>query len=150
MRFFDPSFHGKDLAHWIPRLMVAIILAQTFPFKFLGAEESIWIFTQLNMEPWGRYLIGTIEAIAVVFLVSRYYIVGAILSLSIISAANFLHIVKLGIVIQNDGGLLFGLSIIVIACSLWLVIFWNQQQELRKKGRRFDFLHEAREAEKLS
>lgn len=145
MKFFDTSFETKDLAHWIPRIIVAIILAQTFPFKFLGAEESVWIFTQINMEPWGRYLIGIVELIAVVLLVSRFYIVGAVISLSIISAANFLHIFRLGIVIQNDGGLLFGLSIVVIACSLWLVIFWNQQQEVKKRGKRFDFLAEARE-----
>jgi len=148
MKFFDSSFKIQDMVHIVPRVIVAIILAQTLPFKYMGDEESVWIFTQINMEPWGRYMIAIFETIAVIFLISRYYIIGAIISLSIITTANFLHIVKLGIIIQNDGGLLFALSIIVVVCSLWIVVFWNQERTLKKGQERFDFLSEMREAQK--
>lgn len=122
------GFKWEDLAHIIPRLVVAAILAQTLPFKFSGAEESVWIFTQLNMESWGRYLIAVIELISTLLLITNFYILGAIISLSIISAANFLHFTRLGFVVNNDGGTLFILSIVVIFCSLWIVLYWNMKR----------------------
>ncbi len=114
------------LLQFIPRVIVAFILAQTLFFKFTAAEESIQIFATLGMEPWGRIGIGVIELVAVLLLLSRYYIVGAIISLSVISAANFLHFAKLGIEINNDGGALFAMSVVVIFLSVWLVYYWNR------------------------
>jgi hypothetical protein len=138
VKFIGQSFKWGDLVHMIPRLIVAIILAQTLPFKFSGSEESIWIFTQLNMEPWGRYLIGSIELIATLLLITNYYIFGAIISLSIISAANFLHFTKLGFIVNDDGGMLFIMSIIVIFCSLWIILHWNMQKA-EKRTSNFEF-----------
>ncbi|MEQ6168549.1 DoxX family protein [Ekhidna sp. MALMAid0563] len=122
------QFQVKDLMHIIPRLIVAIILAQTLPFKFSGAEESVWIFERIGWEPWGRYLIASIETTATILLLTNYYIFGAIISLSLISAANFLHFTKLGFIVNDDGGVLFIMSIIVIFCSLWIVLYWNMKR----------------------
>ena len=140
--FTDQTFKKKDIVHWIPRLIIAIILGQTLPFKFMAAEESVYIFSMLNMEPHGRIGIAIIELAAVIFLLSKHYIIGAIVSLSIISAANFLHFVKLGFIVNDDGGLLFALSIIVIVCSMWIVVYWNI---LKKKDKKvsFDFSDKA-------
>lgn len=132
------SFQAGDLMHIIPRLIVAIILAQTLPFKFSGAEESVWIFEQIGWEPWGRYLIASIESVSTFLLLTNYYIFGAIISLSIISAANFLHFTKLGFIVNNDGGLLFILSIIVIFCSLWIILYWNMKR-VESKTSNFEF-----------
>ncbi|SNS41426.1 hypothetical protein SAMN05421640_0043 [Ekhidna lutea] len=132
------SFQTRDLIHIIPRLIVAIILAQTLPFKFSGAEESVWIFEQIGWEPWGRYLIASIETVSTIFLLTNYYIFGAIISLSIISAANFLHFTKLGFIVNDDGGLLFILSIVVIFCSLWIILQWNMQR-VQNKASNFEF-----------
>lgn len=132
------SFQTRDLVHIIPRLIVAIILAQTLPFKFSGAEESVWIFEQIGWEPWGRFLIASIETTSTFFLLTNYYIIGAIISLSIISAANFLHFTKLGFIVNDDGGALFIMSIIVIFCSLWVVVYWNMQR-VENKPSNFEF-----------
>src|SRR5437867_8503093 len=51
---------------WICRIVAAVILAQTLFFKFTGAQESIYIFTKVGLEPWGRYGSGVAELIAVV------------------------------------------------------------------------------------
>ena len=126
MKALGQTLTKKDLIHLIPRLTVVIIIGQTLPFKYLGAEESIWIFTQMGWEPWGRYMIAIIETVAIILLISPWYIIGAIITLSIISAANFLHFTRLGFNINGDGGLLFGLSIAVIICSLVIVIRWNR------------------------
>jgi hypothetical protein len=48
--------HSKTFAitSWILRLIVAMILLQTLFFKFSAAKESIYIFSTLGVEPWGR------------------------------------------------------------------------------------------------
>ena len=63
---------------------------------------------------------------------SPWYIIGAIISLSIISAANFLHFAKLGIEIQGDGGALFWMSVIVLLNSIWIQYYWNKMRKQKK------------------
>src|SRR6478672_1098039 len=83
---------------WILRGIAAAILLQTLFFKFSGAEESIYIFTTVGMEPWGRIGSGVAELIAaVLLLVPGTVIYGAVLSLGVISGAIFFHLTKLGI-----------------------------------------------------
>lgn len=53
---------------WVLQLAIVVILGMTLPFKFSGAEESVALFTQVGIEPWGRYLTGAGEAVAVVLL----------------------------------------------------------------------------------
>lgn len=130
--FKGQTFKRRDLVHWIPRIIVIFIIGQTIPSKVMATEESIWIFDQLNMEPGGRWLIAAFEIFAIVALTTRFYLVGAIISLSIISAANFYHFTVLGLEVHNDGGLLFIFSIIVVMCSLWIVIYWNLFHNTRK------------------
>ena len=132
------TFTRKDVIHIIPRLIIVIIIGQTLPFKYAGHEESIWIFTQMGWEPWGRYLIAIIETVAIILLVSPWYLIGSIITLSIISAANFLHFTRLGIDINGDGGLLFGLSIAVILNSLFIVVHWNRMR-VQSGTAKFDF-----------
>ena len=50
-----------DIIYWIARLVAAIIMIQTLYFKFTGAEESVYIFTTIGMEPWGRIGVGVLE-----------------------------------------------------------------------------------------
>lgn len=126
MKVLGQNFTRRDIIHVIPRLIVVVIIAQTLPFKYSGHEESVWIFSQMGWEPWGRYLIAIVETIAIILLISRWYIIGSIITLSVISAANFLHFTRLGININGDGGLLFGLSVTVIICSLFIVVHWNR------------------------
>lgn len=137
MTFLGQNFKKKDLAHVIPRIIIVIVIGQTLPFKYSGQPESVWIFEQVGWESWGRYLIAIIETISVTLLLTKLYIAGAIISLSIISAANFLHFTRLGFEINGDGGLLFVLSIVVIICSLVILIVWNNS--LNERLANFDF-----------
>ena len=107
-----------NLVSWILQLIVAAILLQTLFFKFTGAEESVYIFTQLGAEPWGRIGSGVIELIAAILLLNpRTVTIGAILALGTISGAILSHLTKLGIVVKDDGGLLFALAIVVFVAS---------------------------------
>ena len=83
-------------------------------------------------------MIAVVETIAIILLISPVYIIGSIITLSIISAANFLHFTRLGININGDGGLLFVLSIIVILCSLFIVVHWNRMRTQQDTAK-FDF-----------
>ena len=49
---------------WIVKLTAVIILLQTLYFKFSGAEESVYIFSTLGAEPYGRIGSGIVELIA--------------------------------------------------------------------------------------
>ena len=106
------------------RVIAAVILEQTLFFKFSGAEESVYIFQTLGMEPWGRLGSGVAELIcAVLLLVPGTAWLGALGGLGVISGAILSHLFVLGIEIKGDGGLLFGLAVAVFVCCagvLWL------------------------------
>src|SRR3954463_16337984 len=97
---------------WFLRIVAAGILLQTLFFKFSGAPESIYIFTKVGMEPFGRYGSGVAELIAaILLLVPRTVSLGAALTMGVLAGALFFHLTAIGIVVMNDGGLLFGLAL---------------------------------------
>jgi hypothetical protein len=103
---------------WLMRLVVAGILLQTLFFKFAGADESVYIFTVLGAEPYGRIGSGVVELIAsALILWPPTVALGALLAVGVMSGAIVSHLAVLGIAIMGDGGLLFALAIIVLACS---------------------------------
>ena len=118
----------KEKLSWAARIIVAIILLQTLFFKFTGAPESIYIFEKMGMEPWGRIGSGIVELIAgILILIPNTKIYGAILSLGVISGAIISHLTKLGIEVQNDGGTLFGMAVLVFVLSLGLIIYHKKE-----------------------
>jgi hypothetical protein len=103
---------------WALQLIVAGILLQTLFFKFTGAAESVYIFSTLGIEPWGRIGSGVVELIAALLLLYPATItVGAILALGVIAGAIVSHLTVLGIEVQGDGGLLFFLALAVLVSS---------------------------------
>ena len=61
---------GQMVTSWVLQLLAAGILLQTLYFKFTGAEESVYIFTAVGAEPWGRIGSGVVELIAAVLLLA--------------------------------------------------------------------------------
>lgn len=114
---------------WILRVLAALIMLQTLYFKFTGAEESVYIFTQLGMEPWGRIGIGSLELIAsLLILIPRTTSLGALLGMGLMCGAIFFHITKLGIVVMDDGGQLFIYALLVLVSCLFLV--WINRKQI--------------------
>jgi len=105
---------------WILRLVAAVIMLQTLFFKFTGAEDSIYIFTQIGMEPWGRYAIGTGELIAgILLLVPSFSWLGAIGGIGLMAGAVFFHLTIIGIEVKDDGGTLFIMALaVLISCII--------------------------------
>lgn len=105
---------------WGLRGVAAAILLQTLFFKFTGARESVYIFSTLGIEPWGRIGSGVFELIAsVLMLLPRTVVYGAAMSLATITVAIASHLTKLGVAIPavGDNGELFTLAIVVWVCS---------------------------------
>ena len=110
---------------------------QTLFFKFTGAKESVYIFTTLGAEPWGRIGSGVVELIAsLLILVPRTAVFGAILALGTICGAIFAHLTKLGIRIPavDDHGELFALAVLVFVGSL--VTLYLHRREIPIVGSR--------------
>lgn len=113
----------QRIVSWVLQIAVAVILFQTLFFKFTGAEESRYIFTQVGAEPWGRIGSGILELIAVILLlVPSTVTLGAILALGAASGAILSHLTRLGIVVKDDGGLLFALAVTIFVSSAIILI----------------------------
>lgn len=119
----------ESIAAWF----CAVIFLQTLYFKFTGAPESKYIFETLGAEPMGRIGSGVAELIAAVLLIiPRTRLFGALMGMGIMTGAIFSHIAFLGISVQGDGGLLFSMAVAsFFACCL--VIFLRRKELPFKK-----------------
>lgn len=116
---------------WILQVIAAVILLQTLFFKFSGARESVYIFSALGAEPWGRYLSGIVELMAAgLLLTPGRAALGALLSLGTISGAIFAHLTKLGLALTEvgDRGELFILAVVVFLASA--LVLWIRRMEI--------------------
>jgi putative oxidoreductase len=117
-----------QILSWVLQLMVAGILLQTLFFKFTGAEESVYIFSTLGAEPWGRIGSGVAELVAAVLLLGPATApFGALLTMSLMAGAIGSHLTVLGIEIRGDGGLLFGLAVTALVGSAIVLLVRRAQ-----------------------
>jgi uncharacterized membrane protein YphA (DoxX/SURF4 family) len=138
------------IASWICRGIAAIILFQTLFFKFTAAPESVYIFTRLGeflhsyvpilpvgiAEQWGRIGSGVMELIAAILLLTpRFVWAGAFLAIAATAGAVGSHLTFLGIEVQGDKGLLFGLAITVIVSSA--AALYLDRKQIPLLGERF-------------
>jgi hypothetical protein len=109
---------------WILAAFIAYIFIYYLQFKFTGHPGSVDLFTTLTdwlgfhgHEKFMRIGTGSMELVASVLLfIPQTQVVGAALSLAIMSGAIFFHLVSpLGIDPYGDGGVLFK-----EACAVWL------------------------------
>jgi putative oxidoreductase len=113
----------QSIISWVLQVVAAVILFQTLFFKFTGAEESVYIFTTVGAEPWGRIGSGVVELIAaILLLIPSTVTVGAIISMGVAGGAILSHLTKLGIVVKDDGGLLFALAVTVLLSSAIILL----------------------------
>src|SRR5262249_33198964 len=126
---------GAAVISWLLQFVVAGILLQTLFFKFTGAEESIYIFSTVGQfvhlpafEPWGRLGTGVVElAASLMLLFPATASIGALLTIAVMVGAIASHAFVLGIRVNSDGGLLFGLAVTALAGSLAILILRRSQ-----------------------
>ena len=129
----------NNLLYWAVRLIAAVLMLQTLYFKFSGAEESVFIFTQVGMEPWGRIGVGVLELIAsVLLMLNATAWLGGILALGLMGGAMMMHLTILGIEVKGDGGQLFFYALTITICAVVVLVFNKSKiteliSRLRKK-----------------
>ncbi|KLT71162.1 DoxX family protein [Flavobacterium sp. ABG] len=107
---------------WILRIIASAILLQTLYFKFTAAPESVYIFSTLGIEPYGRIGSGIAELIvAILILIPKTTWLGALGGCGVMTGAVFSHLFVLGIEVKGDGGFLFSLALITLLCCLILL-----------------------------
>jgi putative oxidoreductase len=113
------------------KIIVAVILLQTLFFKFTGSEESVYIFTKLGVEPYGRIASGIIELIASVLLfIDKTKFYASCMAMGIMLGAILSHIFLLGIEINNDHGMLFALALLTFVSSFTLMYRYKKDINL--------------------
>ncbi|SHJ15922.1 DoxX family protein [Flavobacterium terrae] len=120
------------------KIALAIILVQTLFFKFTASQESVYIFSKLNVEPYGRIGSGIIELFAsflLFFKRTKFY--ASLTVLGTMLGAIVSHVTVLGIEVMNDGGMLFLLASVCFFISAYLVFlykndFINDFNQLKK------------------
>lgn len=126
---------------WTLRLIPAILIGQTLPFKFSGADVSVNLFTDLSEKALGdpalegamRIGTGVVELLAVVLLlIPKQSIKGALLVVGTMAGALSSHALFIGF---NGHGPLPILAIIALICSaIYLVA--HKAEVLRLIGRK--------------
>jgi uncharacterized membrane protein YphA (DoxX/SURF4 family) len=124
---------ARDVLSWVCRVVASSIMLQTLFFKFTGAPESVYIFTQVGMEPWGRIGTGVAELMAAaLLLIPATLSLGAITGIGLMLGAIATHIGIIGISVMDDGGLLFFYACLVLS-SCAVALFLHREQLLRYK-----------------
>jgi hypothetical protein len=108
-------------------LVAAGILLQTLYFTFFGQEQSLKLFTILDMEHWAKLGIGVRELVAaVLFLIPRTNWQSASLALRLMSGSIFFHFTKPGVYFEGVPFLFVYFLISWTVCLVLLIIQRNQ------------------------
>lgn len=119
---------AETVVSWTCRIIAAAIMIETLFFKFTGAPESVYIFSKMNLESWWRYGQGIWELLASILLLTpRTVWAGGTLTLGAMGAAIVSHITVLGIEIQGDGGLLFGMACTAFLCGATTTFLYRRE-----------------------
>lgn len=114
---------------WVLRIIPAVILLQTLPFKFLGKPESVELFTTLTskalgngeLEALARIGTGMVELVAaILLLLPKFTFKGALLTAGTMAGALVSHLLFLGF--EGMAGELAGLAIVALIFSSMLII----------------------------
>jgi hypothetical protein len=118
------------------KLIITLIVGQTLFFKFSRAPESVYIFSTLGIEPWGRLILGAMELLSIILLwIPKTTLYALILILGMMSGAIASHLFILGIEIMGDGGELFILGLVTWLATAMLL--FTMQKEIKILGMMF-------------
>lgn len=114
---------------FILEFLAAIIMLQTLYFKFTAHPDSVYIFSQLGLEPVGRIGVGIGELIAsLLIFIPRTTWFGSAMGLGLMSGALGAHLFRLGIVVNEDHGSLFFMALIVFICCA--ILLWKTRFDI--------------------
>lgn len=116
----------NNIISWVVQVIVVAILGHTLYGKFTDAPMVAELFSKIGMGPVGYKLIGFIELIACILLLSpRAVVWGAILSWGVMSGAVIGHISGIGF--EGNFGVMGSMAIGAWLLSV-LIIFLRRNQ----------------------
>jgi len=119
------------ITSWATQLAAVAIMGQTLYFKFNGHEESVLLFSELGMEPHGRFLIGALELCAcILLLIPSSIVYGALLGACLMAGAIIGHMTELGW--EGGRGELGVLAIVTLACCGITILIRHRELPLLK------------------
>jgi uncharacterized membrane protein YphA (DoxX/SURF4 family) len=122
----------KPILFWGARIVAAIIMTQTLYFKFTASDESVYIFTTVGIEPWGRIGTGVLELIAAILILLPSTVwLGSLLAVGLMAGALVMHFTLLGVEIKGDNGQLFIYAVIVTVCGMYA--FWQSRKDIPQR-----------------
>ena len=108
----------------LAKIIAAIIMLQTLYFKFTAQPESVYIFSTLGIEPFGRIGSGIGELFAsILLLIPRTSWIGAIKGIDLMTGAIVSHLTILGVEVKGDSGQLFGMALITFLCCAFVLFY---------------------------
>lgn len=111
---------------WILQIVIVAIILPPAIGKLTSNPDAMALFTKLDMEPGGRYLIGILELVAVLLLLIPASVVyGAGLSAGLMAGAVMGHVSKLGF--EGQMGMMAGMAAAAILLSL-VILFLRRTQ----------------------
>jgi len=130
---------NSQLLSWILQIIVAGIILSTVPAKFIGIDASKELFSSINLEPNGRYIIGSIELIACILLLYKNSVAyGASLTAGVMAGATIGHLTTIGF----KGDLAIMAALAILSMILSFIILYLRRTELPVVGRMFGDSHE--------
>lgn len=118
----------KKILSLLLRVVVAVIFLQTLYYKFTAHPDSVHIFSEMGLEPYGRIGLGIVELItSILILLPMTKNMGILISLGVIGGAIFSHFLVLGVQVEGDGGGLFTLAIVVLLCCIALLFIHKDE-----------------------
>ena len=121
---------SKNLLLWLCRIVAVIIMLQTLYSKFIGTPESVYIFTQVDMEPEGRIATAIAELVAcILILIPGTSLIGASLALFIMIGAIATHVSILGIEVIDDHARHFIFAVIVAITSFYIILRYTKKRK---------------------
>jgi len=107
----------------LAQLIAGCILLMAGVLKFLGGAPEIALFEALEMEPFGRFLIGALEIMAALLLARRSTrATGALLAVGVMCGALIAHATHIGPTPGDDGGKHLGMLATLLLCSAYILI----------------------------
>ena len=103
--------------------------------KFTGDSGTVEVFASLDMEPGGRYVIAVIELAAALLIVSPFAALGSVIAVAVMCGAIIAHVTQLGLVVNNDGGMLVCMLVVVLICAAYVLV--SRRKELPFVGDTF-------------
>lgn len=125
---------AEKLISIVFQIIAALILANAAFGKFSGNEMSVHVFHELNILET-RIVIGIIEVLAALLLLSKIPQYGALLGFGTMLGALIAHVSILGMEIHGDGGQMVMMMAVVLLSSI--IVMWINRRRMPFVGHTF-------------